>query len=125
MFNNILIELERQPFLTDSGLETTLVFLDGLELPYFAAFTLLESDEGQKRLRQYYRTHLQLAKAKGVGFILDTPTWRANADWAERMNMPMVELQRLNTLAVEELKQLQQLKVKQVKTGRRSSEGWR
>ena len=33
-------------FLTDSGLETTLVFLDGIDLPCFAAFVLLDTEEG-------------------------------------------------------------------------------
>ncbi|HEV2563872.1 MAG TPA: homocysteine S-methyltransferase, partial [Microvirga sp.] len=34
-------------FLTDGGLETTLVFLDGVDLPCFAAFPLLRSEEGR------------------------------------------------------------------------------
>ena len=108
MLDEILTKIDQQHYLTDSGLETTLVFHDGLELPFFAAFTLLDSAEGRQRLRRYYRTHLELAKKKGAGFILDTPTWRANPDWAERMNMPMEELQHFNHLAVSELKQIAQ-----------------
>ena len=34
-------------FLADGGLETTLIFLQGLELPDFASFSLLDSDEGR------------------------------------------------------------------------------
>ena len=34
-------------YLTDGGLETTLVFLDGMELPDFACFPLLGSEDGQ------------------------------------------------------------------------------
>ena len=108
MHDDILTKLDQRPYLTDSGLETTLVFIDGMDLPYFSAFTLLQTIEGQQRLREYYRTHLDLAKAKNVGFILDTPTWRANPDWAQRMGMPLTELRRLNQFAVQELKQLQQ-----------------
>lgn len=103
----ILTKLEDQPYLTDSGLETTLVFHDGLDLPYFAAFTLLESGEGRKRLRQYYQTHLQLARNKKSGFILEAPTWRANKDWAERMDMSLAHLDSLNRLAISELKAIQ------------------
>ena len=33
-----------RPFLTDGGLETSLVFRDGIDLPDFAAFPLLDSD---------------------------------------------------------------------------------
>ena len=34
-------------YLTDGGLETTLVFLEGIDLPDFAAFPLLDSDDGR------------------------------------------------------------------------------
>ena len=33
-----LPQLGSQAFLSDSGLETTLVFLEGIDLPFFAAF---------------------------------------------------------------------------------------
>ncbi|MCK5790739.1 MAG: hypothetical protein KAH34_07845 [Ketobacter sp.] len=51
MFDEILSKLNNQPYLTDSGLETTLVFHEGLELPCFAAFTLLDSAAGRETLR--------------------------------------------------------------------------
>ncbi|NQX12631.1 homocysteine S-methyltransferase family protein [Microbacteriaceae bacterium VKM Ac-2855] len=72
-------------FLTDGGLETTLIFLHGIELPQFAACELLRSDEGRTRLRAYYESFLRLAQRDGFGFTLDTPTWRANPDWTERL----------------------------------------
>ncbi|MEE2731889.1 MAG: homocysteine S-methyltransferase family protein [Pseudomonadota bacterium] len=105
--NDVLATINRQPFLTDSGLETTLVFEDGIDLPCFAAFTLLQTEAGRQRLQRYYRTHLQLAAAKGLGFILETPTWRANSDWAQRLNLTSGDLQRLNQLAVSEMRLLQ------------------
>lgn len=107
MFEEILSKLNNQPYLTDSGLETTLVFHEGLELPCFAAFTLLDSAAGRETLRHYYRRHLAIAARKEVGFILDTPTWRASPDWALRMDMSLSDLQRLNSKAVDEMKLLQ------------------
>lgn len=74
-----------KPFLTDGGLETTLVFHDGIELPLFAAFDLLKSDDGFTRLARYYDGYAELARARSVGFVLETPTWRASADWGERL----------------------------------------
>jgi homocysteine S-methyltransferase len=44
----------RTPWLTDAGLETVMIFLEGLELPYFAAFTLLDSEEGRAALTRYF-----------------------------------------------------------------------
>ena len=31
----------------DAGLETVMIFLEGIDLPYFASFSLLESDAGR------------------------------------------------------------------------------
>ena len=56
-----------RPFLTDGGLETTLVFLDGIDLPDFAAFPLLDTDDGRAALRRYYGPYLDLAEQHGVG----------------------------------------------------------
>ena len=68
-------------FLTDGGIETTLIFLEGLELPDFAAFHLLRRPEGVAALRKYFRTYAALAERFGAGLILESATWRASADW--------------------------------------------
>lgn len=68
-------------FLTDGGIETTLVFHEGLELPHFAAFHLLKDQKGEAALRKYFRTYAAIARNYEVGFILEAPTWRANPDW--------------------------------------------
>ncbi len=90
-----------RPFLTDGGLETTLVFHQGLDLPDFAAFPLLDSEQGQAGLVAYYTPYLDLAERLGVGFVLDTPTWRANLDWGARLGYDAVRLAALNHRAVE------------------------
>lgn len=41
-----LPQLDGDVFLTDGGIETTLIFNRGLDLPAFAAFDLLKDDEG-------------------------------------------------------------------------------
>ncbi len=87
-------------YLSDSGLETTLVFHEGRELPAFAAFPLLESEPDRDWLRHYYGRHLALAAAHGAGFVLDTPTWRANADWGQQLGYGPVDLDRINRDAV-------------------------
>ncbi len=84
-YRNALPQLSEDLYLTDGGLETTLIFHDGLELPYFAAFTLLKHESGRQRLRDYFRTYIAIAEAHGAGFILESPTWRASQDWAKRL----------------------------------------
>jgi S-methylmethionine-dependent homocysteine/selenocysteine methylase len=89
------------PFITDGGLETTLVFLDGIDLPDFAAFPLLDDEEGRAALRRYYAPYLELADQRGTSFVLDTPTWRANPDWGARLGYDAARLAAVNRDAVQ------------------------
>lgn len=88
-------------FLTDGGLETTLVFLEGFDLPCFAAFDLLKDERGYNAIKNYYKRYLQIAKQAKAGFILESPTWRANPDWIEKTGYPAAALSDINTKAVE------------------------
>lgn len=93
-------------FLTDGGLETTLVFLEGFELPYFAAFNLLKDEKGYNAIRCYYRRYLKIAKDFKAGFILESPTWRANPDWIEKIGYQASALSEVNKKAVQLLVEL-------------------
>jgi len=87
-------------FLTDGGLETVLIFQDGLDLPAFAAFDLLKDEQGVETLRRYYDPYLALAREHGAGFVLEAPTWRANPRWAAEIGYSEAELERLNRKAI-------------------------
>jgi homocysteine S-methyltransferase len=80
-----LPQLSPKLFLTAGGLETTLIFKHGVELPYFAAFLLMDSDDGVRSLADECARFIEVARDSGLGFILDTPTWRANRDWGEKL----------------------------------------
>ncbi len=95
-----LPQLEDRMFLTDGGLETELVFHDGRELPLFAAFTLLQDEEGTERLRAYFRRYAELARERGLGVVLETPTWRASPRWAGELGIDERRLDALNRRAV-------------------------
>jgi len=88
-------------FLTDGGLETTLIFHDGLDLPHFAAFDLLKQQAGRKTLDDYFRRYASIAVASGVGFILESATWRANADWGAELGYTKQELTAANKAAID------------------------
>jgi S-methylmethionine-dependent homocysteine/selenocysteine methylase len=89
-----------RPFLTDGGLETTLVFQEGMDLPAFAAFPLLQDEAGQQKLRRYFEPYLRLAMERDAGFVLDTVTWRANADWGAKTGHDAAALVEANQAAV-------------------------
>ena len=65
-------------FLTDGGIETTLIFHEGLTLPYFAAFDLLKHAEGYAALQKYFRTYADIASATA-----------SDAFWRARPGVPV------------------------------------
>jgi homocysteine S-methyltransferase len=87
-------------YLTDGGLETCLVFLDGMALPDFASFPLLGTEDGRMHLDRYFNPYLDLAERTGAGFVLDTATWRANRDWGARLGCDEHTLAEVNRQAV-------------------------
>ena len=86
-------------FVTDGGLETDLVFHDGIDLPCFAAFPLLDHPDHRARLRRYYDGYLDIAREHGAGFIVETPTCRS-PDWAEQLGYSSARLDETNRAAV-------------------------
>ena len=94
-----LRQLERL-FLTDAGLETDLIFNRGIDLPHFASVVLLDSEAGRSALETYYHGYLDLARRTGVGFILESATWRASPDWAPQLGYSGEHLDDLNRAAI-------------------------
>ena len=84
-YRNALSQSEGNFFLTDGGIETTLIFHDGQDLPFFAAFDLLKTSDGEESLRKYFRTYAQLAQTHQSGLVLETATWRASQDWGDQL----------------------------------------
>ncbi len=96
----------KQLFLTDGGIETTLIFHEGFELPCFAAFDLLKTERGRVALKRYYETYAALAVRSRTGFILESPTWRANADWAIKIGYDQEQLAKANRDAIDLLREV-------------------
>ena len=103
-----LPQLDGRPFLTDGGLETTLIFHEGWDLPCFAAFVLLDSDRGRKALRDYFRRYVPMAIEAGAGFILESPTWRANPDWGKKVGYSPDALVHVNRAAMDLMHQIRE-----------------
>jgi S-methylmethionine-dependent homocysteine/selenocysteine methylase len=101
-----LPQLDGELVLADGGLETTLVFHERLDLPQFAAFPLLDTADGMAALRRYFRPYAALARERGVAFVLETPTWRANRDWGALLGYSERELERVNRDAVALMEEL-------------------
>ena len=93
-------------FLTDGGIETTLIFLDGQVLPLFAAFDLLKTRSGEESLRKYFRTYAELAQTHQSGLVLETATWRASADWGDKLGYSADALAEANQKCVALLEEI-------------------
>ncbi|WP_206680083.1 homocysteine S-methyltransferase family protein [Aeromicrobium phoceense] len=86
--------------MTDGGLETDLIYLRGFDLPEFASFPLLDSDEGRAVLADYFRAYVDIAVRAEAPVLLETPTWRANPDHAARLGYDAAALDRINRESV-------------------------
>ena len=105
-YRHRLPQLDGGLFLTDGGLETTLIYHDGFDLPMFEAFTLVESERGRAALRAYYDRYVSMAVSHGNGFILESPTWRANPDWGAKLGFDRERLAAANRAAIDMLREI-------------------
>ena len=105
-YRNSLPQLSDRVFLTDGGIETTLIFQEGLDLPYFAAFHLLRDEAGREALRKYFRTYASLARRYEKGLILESATWRASADWGSKLGYTPEAMAAANRKAIELLHEI-------------------
>ena len=107
-YRDHLPQLDGRLFLTDGGIETTLIFHEGLDLPLFAAFDLLTDDNGTAALRRYFEPYAELARDREAGLILESPTWRASPRWAAELGYGESELDALNRRAIALLEELRE-----------------
>ena len=101
MNDNTLPHLNAPLALTDGGMETTLIFDDGIDLPHFASFVLLDTDAGRDALRRYVSSYTAIAAAHDTPLVVETPTWRASADWGDLLGMTADDLAAANRRSVE------------------------
>ena len=99
-FRQHLPQLEDHMCITDGGMETDLVFHHQFDLPYFAAYDLLRHERGYVALFEYYTSYVHLAQTYNLGLILETPTWRANADWGAKIGDSSQDLETFNLQSV-------------------------
>ena len=106
LYRNNLPQLGDKPFITDGGLETTLVFLREIELPLFAAFPLVGNDDGIKQLKSYFEPYVEVAHKNRAGMVLDTPTWRASHGWGAQLGYSKLDMEFFNETSVEMLSEM-------------------
>ena len=99
-YRNRLKTLMDRTIVTDAGLETWLIFQQGIDLPHFAAFDLLKDEAGMAVLKRWYLRFAAIAAQCGHALLLESPTWRANADWGRRLGYDRDALADANRTAI-------------------------
>ncbi|MEO1248669.1 MAG: homocysteine S-methyltransferase family protein [Pseudomonadota bacterium] len=99
-YRHALPQLSGNIFLTDADIETDLIFNHGVEIPKFAAHTLLSDENGRQAVQRYLRGFLSLARDRGTGFILDSQTWKAHPHWAAHLGAAAEDLRPVNHDAI-------------------------
>jgi len=105
-YRNQLPQMSGDIFITDGGTETDLIYSRGFELPCFASYHLLNNAAGYAAIKDYYHKHAAIANKYGVGFILDSLTYRASSDWAEELGYTPDGLAEMNHKAIDLLREV-------------------
>ena len=100
LYRDALPQLSGDLFLMDAGLETDLIFNHGIDIPEFAAHTLLPDPKARESLETYFRGFLALANDTDSGFILDSQTWKAHMHWAQDLGASEDDLRQANHEAI-------------------------
>jgi S-methylmethionine-dependent homocysteine/selenocysteine methylase len=95
-YRNRLPQLNGGLFLTDSGLETTMIFHEGFDMPSGEAFKFMDTADGRKWIGGYFRRHAVMAVDARTGFLFESPTWRANISWGKKLGYTEKDLVRIN-----------------------------
>ena len=82
--------------LTDGGIETMLIFDEGIELPCFAAFDLLQDAPGTAALRALLRPYARDRARAGRRFVLESADLAREPDWGAKLGYAADELAAAN-----------------------------
>lgn len=101
MYRNNLPQLNGRNFLTDAGLETWLIFKNGIDLREFASFETLRSEAGRQALTDYFTPFITLGEERDMGVILESPTWRASPEWGAKLGYSASDIVAINREAID------------------------
>ncbi|MEO1794757.1 MAG: homocysteine S-methyltransferase family protein, partial [Pseudomonadota bacterium] len=72
-------------YVTDGGMETTLIFRQGFDLPEFSSLVMMTTPDKRAAVADYAETYFDIARKAGLGMVIETATWRASPDWTTRI----------------------------------------
>lgn len=98
---------DQRTWISWTGFETDLIFNYGIDLPGFASFPLLDTDEGRAHILRAYRDQIRSASQYGCGTCLESLTWMANPDRAAPLGFSASDLKRINKAAIDIMSEIE------------------
>ncbi len=103
-----LPEANDRLFLTEAGIETTMMYKKDWEFRHFCLFELLQNDRFVDDLRTYHTGLIEVAVEHKVGHLLDGVHYRASPDWGALLGMSEQQLADLTAKGIEIYSELSQ-----------------
>lgn len=93
-------------YLTEGGTETEFMYKHGFELPHFAMFPLLDNPKAVSRMREMFRSYLEVAAKHKVCALMGGLDYRASPDWGELLGYSAASLADANLQSIEFLREI-------------------
>jgi len=93
-------------YLTEGGTETELLYRYGFELPQFAVFPLLDNPRAVSKMREMFRSYLEVAARHEMCALMGGLDYRASPDWGELLGYSPQGLAEANLRSIEFLRDI-------------------
>ncbi len=93
-------------YLTEGGTETELMYRHGFELPQFAMFPLLDNPKAVSKMREMFRSYLEVAAKHEFCVLMGGLDYRASPDWGELLGYSPASLSDANLQSIEFLREV-------------------
>lgn len=88
-------------FVTEGGIETTLIYRKNLDLPSFSTLPLLNTEDDRQTISSIYQENVNIALAHSTGVVLETRTWRGSPLWSSEIGLSIPQILDLIRTAVQ------------------------
>ena len=93
-------------YLSEGGTETEFMYKHGFELPHFAMFPLLDNPQALSKMREMFRSYLEVAAKHKICALMGGLDYRASPDWGELLGYSPAGLADANLQAIEFLREI-------------------
>lgn len=93
-------------YLTEGGTETELLYKYGFELPHFAMFPLLNNPKAVMKMKEMFRSYLDVAAKHSLFALMGGLDYRASPDWGKLLGYSPSGLADANIQSIEFLREI-------------------